>query len=216
MNVKKDQENKDQDLTSFSKQLRIEICGGIASGKTTLASLIENLSIEAIFENFQINPFWQVFYQNPQKYAFETEITFLLQHYHQIKSKYPLSSNIVCDYSLILDLAYAKITLKKSQLLTFLSVFQEVKQELGFPSLLIYLQCSADAELERIRQRGRAIEQTINISFLAQLNQSIQECIQEISHETKIFIIDSEHQDFANNELVQLSVYNSIQDILLL
>lgn len=68
--------------------MRIEICGGIASGKTTLAKLLEENGIgKAIYENFEKNPFWEAFYKNPSKYAFETEIAFTLQHYHEIKKK---------------------------------------------------------------------------------------------------------------------------------
>ena len=53
---------------------RIEICGGIASGKTTLASLMKKLKVEVLFEDFKTNPFWKAFYVYPGKYIFETEI----------------------------------------------------------------------------------------------------------------------------------------------
>ena len=65
---------------------RIEICGGIASGKTTLANLLARSNIDPILEDFQTNLFWRAFYADPAGTAFETEITFLLQHYHQIKT----------------------------------------------------------------------------------------------------------------------------------
>ena len=68
--------------------MRIEICGGIASGKTSLAKLLEEHTIgTVIYEDFKVNPFWEAFYNNPGEYIFETELTFTLQHYHEIKKR---------------------------------------------------------------------------------------------------------------------------------
>ena len=63
--------------------LIVEVCGGIASGKTTFASLMTRIDLIPIFEDFKKNPFWEAFYCNPGKYIFETEISFILLHYHQ-------------------------------------------------------------------------------------------------------------------------------------
>src|SRR3990167_5882637 len=99
--------------------MRLEICGGIASGKTTLLNLLKTNGYKNIIhENFQINPFWEPFYSNPGKYIFETEITFTLQHYHQIK-EIVANELIITDYSFVLDLAYAKIELNGNKFLIF-------------------------------------------------------------------------------------------------
>ena len=60
----------------------IEVAGCIASGKTTFVRILEVESLEGIFEDHTINPFWKTFYTDPSTCAFETEISFLLQHYH--------------------------------------------------------------------------------------------------------------------------------------
>jgi deoxyadenosine/deoxycytidine kinase len=72
----------------------IQICGRIASGKTTLAKLFRNKDIHLVLEDFQTNPFWKAFYDNPIQYAFEAKITFLFQDYHQIKTNLIPSKNI--------------------------------------------------------------------------------------------------------------------------
>lgn len=190
---------------------RIEICGGIASGKTTLAALLKRINIEPILENFESNPFWRSFYANPQKYAFETEITFLLQHYHQIKTNFT-KDKIVCDFSLILDLAYAKVTLTQSQQQAFFSVYNEIRREIPLPSLLIYLQCSSGTELQRIRNRGRTTETSINLDFLEKLNKSLAQCIRELSNDLPVVKIDSEKLDFAHDESVKQSLVNTIKE----
>ena len=64
----------------IKKALIVEVCGGIASGKTTFASLMTRIGIDLIpiFEDFKKSPFWEAFYRNPGKYIFETEISFIL------------------------------------------------------------------------------------------------------------------------------------------
>ena len=98
------------------KHGRIEICGGIASGKTTLCHLLTKRGLYSKFEDFKKNPFWALFYQNPNLHAFETEVTFLLQHYSQIKTSIPALSMVAFDYSLLQDQAYARVNLARSTL----------------------------------------------------------------------------------------------------
>jgi deoxyadenosine/deoxycytidine kinase len=192
----------------------IEICGGIASGKTSFATLLKDTGIDTIFENFEINPFWQAFYSDPTQYAFETELTFLLQHYHQIKIANSKQENFVCDFSPILDLAYANVTLNNSQRKVFLSVYKQIKRELSNPSLLIYLRCDPSIELKRIHQRGRSTEKSISLEFLSKLDRSLEKCVSEVADRFKIISIDSDKQDFVNDDFVKQDLIDKLQKAL--
>lgn len=108
--------------------MRIEICGGIAAGKTTLAQLLSQLGIVGVLEDFQSNPFWKPFYADPAGTAFETEISFLLQHYHEIKAAAKRGATFVCDFSLLLDLAYAHVTLSGGKQSAFINCMQRDPQ----------------------------------------------------------------------------------------
>ncbi len=194
---------------------RIEVCGGIASGKTTFATLLKGAGIMTIYENFKKNPFWHAFYQNPGDYIFETEITFLLQHYHQIrKAQLNKKSVMCCDFSLSLDIAYAKMGLKGSKLKAFLSVYNEVIKEIQPPWLLIYLKCEAEAELERIRNRGRSEENLISHEFLDSLNQAIEKQVEYVAKSTKVITIDSAKKNFVDNESVKKEMINIVTEVL--
>ncbi|MER2511715.1 MAG: deoxynucleoside kinase [Nitrosomonas ureae] len=195
---------------------RIEICGGIASGKTTLAGLLTRLEIQPILENFQTNPFWRAFYADPIGTAFETEITFLLQHYHQIKTIRKSESLIASDFSLYLDLAYAHVTLPQDKREIFLSVHQEVEKELGAPTLLIHLKCDPEIELQRIRKRGREVENSITVEYLQQINTQLEKILVEKAHPEKLLIINSGLLDFAHDEDVQQSILDKINENLAL
>ena len=184
------------------KNALIQICGGIAAGKTTLASLFSE-SINPVFEDFKKSPFWEEFYLNPGKYIFETEISFALLHYHQVKKAIEFCGcSLICDFSFLADLAYAKIGLVDTQLNAFKCVLDEIQKELPEPNLYVYLDCDAEAQLERIRYRKRPEENLINIEFLELLNTAIKKELNKIDQK-KVLTIDSVENDFANIEMVK-------------
>ena len=186
-----------------NQALRIEICGGIASGKTTFAILMKRLGFNTLLEDFQINPFLKDFYSDAVKYTFETEISFILQHYHQIKKEQIDSKPNVCDFSFLLDLAYAEIGLQDSKLKAFRVVHDEIKSDLPPPALVVYLDCDAKTELQRVRTRGRAIEESVSLEFLKKLNKAVERQVANISGKTKVVSIDSAQKDFVKDEGVK-------------
>src|SRR6185295_2384914 len=140
---------------------RIEICGGIASGKTTLAKLLQVENLTSVFEDFRKNPFYRAFYHDPVGTAFETELTFLLQHYHQEKTAARHMKSFCADFSLVLDDAYGSVTLTPDKLKLFRLVHKKIESELPPRTLLVHLKCSPETELQRIRRRRRRAERTI-------------------------------------------------------
>jgi len=193
---------------------RIEICGGIASGKTTFASLFNQNNLSPLYEDFKKSPFWKAFYRDPGKYIFETEISFILLHYHQIKKGLELKKEMICDFSFLLDLAYAKIGLSGTKLKAFECVLSEIKRELPEPRLIVYLKCDAKTELERIRKRARDEESSININFLDSLNKALHKEVEKFQVTTPVITIDSDKKDFANIESVKDEMVNLIENYL--
>ena len=174
----------------------IEICGNIASGKTTLVRKLFVKDSLKIYENFETNPFYSAFYQNPLEYSFETEITFFLQHYHAIKIKKNHNGFSICDYSLLLDLAYADVNLTGTRHRIFVQIFEEVHQEIGPPESIINLICPGNVLLERIKTRNREAESSITINYLENISQAINYRIKTFSSKTNIIHINSDLIDF--------------------
>ena len=183
--------------------LRVEVTGGIASGKTTFAILMKRIGLNTLLENFRINPFLEDFYFDSVKYTFETEISFILQHYHQIKKEQVDSIVNICDFSFFLDLAYAEIGLGGSKLKAFYIIHDEIKCDLPPPTLLVHLNCDAKTELQRVRTRGRAIEESVSLEFLKKLNKAVERQVSNISGKTKVVSIDSAQKDFVKDEAVK-------------
>jgi deoxyadenosine/deoxycytidine kinase len=188
------------------RHLRIEISGGIASGKTTLCHLLSNNGFAAKFEKFSDNPFWSLFYQDPATHAFETEITFLLQHYSQIKTSIATSSTVVFDYSLFQDKAYARINLSGQRLEAFRAVYRCVIDELPSPALIVHLICTPEEELRRIQNRARSEEKSIDISYLNALNTAIENVVGEARTRIPILEIDSVALDFTHKPRIQTQI----------
>jgi deoxyguanosine kinase len=182
-----------------SPRTRIEICGGVASGKTTLCNVLMETGLTSVFENFSSNPFWSLFYQDPHTYAFETEVTFLLQHYSLIKTVSLSTSPFACDFSLLQDQAYADMNLSGGHLAAFQAVYAQAVEEIRSAALIVHLQCRAEEELWRIRRRARTEEQTVQLSYLDDLNKAISRVVEDARRHIPVIQIDSSTIDFANN-----------------
>ncbi|CAB1055331.1 hypothetical protein D1BOALGB6SA_64 [Olavius sp. associated proteobacterium Delta 1] len=192
-----------------------EVCGGIAAGKTTIASLFNTQKHTPLYEDFKKSPFWKAFYCNPGKYIFETEISFILLHYHQIKIAIEEGkNNLICDFSFLVDHAFAKVGLFSSKLEAFETVLREIRKELPQPNLIVYLKCDAKTELSRIRKRARSEESSINLEFLDALNKALQDVVEEIKGQIPVITIDSARKDFANDESAKVEVIQLIEDYL--
>lgn len=174
---------------------RIEICGNIASGKTTLCHSLACKGCHPIFEDFHKNPFFEVFYQDPQAFSFETEVTFLLQHYHLIKTQ-KNNALLACDFSLLLDLAYADVNLAGDRHRIFCEIVSELQNEIALPTQIIHLVCPEDILLQRIIARSRDAETSITVDYLVALTKAISLRIKGLSDQISMITIDSNAIDF--------------------
>ena len=198
-------------METLETNIRIEICGGIASGKTTLAQLLKQLEVSSIYENFQSNPFWKAFYADPAGTAFETEISFLLQHYHEIKAATKRTNAFACDFSLLLDLAYAQVTLDEGKRTAFTAVYREIRRELPAPDLVIHLICDPKTELERIRRRGRDVERSITADYLDAINRALLEILSKEASASNVLTINSATINFADDETDKKAVLEAVR-----
>ena len=175
---------------------RVEIAGCIASGKTSLLDALAG-HFRAIYEDHTINPFWEAFYTDPSAYTFETEITFLLQHYHFAKVGAADSQGvIVLDHSFELDMAYAEVGLVGSRREIFKTIYQEIQKELGPPRALVFITCGVEEAARRIRRRARSLETELPLEFLSKLQRKLESRIAKICELVPIIRVDSERTDF--------------------
>jgi deoxyguanosine kinase len=142
--------------------------GGIGAGKTTTAALLaERLQVPVILEDTDRHPFLPAFYEQPDRYALETELGFVLLHAHQLKKMH--TRFCVADFSIAKDLVFAKLSLGSEELQVFQAVYDWATRSLGKPQLVVFLEVGVEAMLARIRVRGRHYESGISEPYLTRL-----------------------------------------------
>jgi deoxyguanosine kinase len=155
---------------------RIEICGGIATGKTTLAEQIAAAGeITLIREVFEEVPFWKKFYENRDVYEFSKNVSFLLFHADCLRAASASLNGAVCDFAFLQDLSYAAISTRRGEELPILQrIHAHLAKSLSPADVIVYLRCSTQTQLKRIKGRGRQAEQSIGAHYLEDLNRALE------------------------------------------
>lgn len=176
-------------------QTRIEVCGAIASGKTTLAKrLSARLDGLAVFEKFRENPFWSRFYAYPELFRPEKDVCFLAHHTGELKAAG--SRLTVCDYAPVQDLAYARLANDAAHITMMESVYRQLYGPLPRAALIVHLRCATDELLWRIRSRGRAEELAIDAAYLVALERALTELLD--GADVPVLTVHSDAVDFVS------------------
>jgi len=190
----------------------VVIEGNIGAGKTTLASRIaEQFNARLILEQFADNPFLPKFYQDPDKYSFPLELSFLASRYKQLNeelgSRDIFKSFTVADYYFMKSLVFAASTLKGDEYNLYRQIFYIIYGSLPKPDIYVYLHLNTDKLLKNIRKRGREYEKTITEGYLRNIQDSYFTFFRQ-NPGNRYLIIDINDVDFVANE----SHYSKITD----
>ena len=151
----------------------IAVEGVIGVGKTSLAKLLaERLQARLILEEPEENPFLEDFYKDPRRYAFQTQMFFLVNRYQELREKTQpdlFHEGIVSDYLFQKDRIFANLNLSDRELHLYDQVAPLLERDLVAPDLVVYLQAGADVLMERIRQRGRPYERLMEPRYIGTL-----------------------------------------------
>lgn len=177
-------------------QSRIEICGAIASGKTTLAKRLKvRLGGLGVFEKFRENPFWSRFYKYPQLFRPEKDVCFLAHHTGEIKAAG--AKLIICDYAPVQDLAYASLANDSGHIAMMEAVYRQLYDPLPRATLVVHLKCNTDELLRRIHARGRTEELAIEAEYLVALESELNELLDRA--DLPFLTVHSDAVDFASD-----------------
>lgn len=181
----------------------IAIEGVIGAGKTSLAKkLAAKLNAKLILEDFDDNPFLERFYNNPQRYAFHTQMYFLLSRYRQLAElRQPdlFHEYIVADYIFEKDKIFAYLNLQDDELKLYEKIATLIEKNIVIPDLIIYLQSSVDRLMFNIKHRDRDIEKEIKEDYIRDLNEGYNYFFFRFKS-TRVLVVNSTEIDFVNNE----------------
>ena len=181
----------------------ISIEGVIGAGKTTLASMLsERLGARLVLERFEENPFLPKFYEDPEHYAFQTQIFFLLSRYKQQQDLFQADlfhDFLISDYIFEKDKIFAYLTLADEELKLYEALLTAIERNVPTPDLVVYLQCSLDRLMSNIRQRGRKMEENISEEYMRDLNEAYNYFFFRYKA-TPLLIVKATDIDFVNNK----------------
>jgi deoxyguanosine kinase len=180
----------------------IAIEGPIGVGKSSLAKLLaQKFGSRLVKEEVAHNPFLERFYENPRKYAFQTQLYFLLSRYRQQKELAQgdlFESGVVCDYILAKDKIFALINLEDDEVSLYESIYKLLVSTLSKPDLVIYLQARPEVLLSRVRKRGIAYERNISLDYLKTLSDAYNEYFFHYN-ETTLLVVNTSEIDFVES-----------------
>lgn len=158
----------------------IAIEGVIGVGKTTLARLLKPaFKAQLLLEVFEENPFLSDFYANRERYAFQTQIFFLLSRYHQQRRTVPdilrEGDSLIADYTFEKDALFAQINLVGDELDMYYKVHDALAEKIIVPNLVVYLQAETDVLMQRIAMRDRPYERSMERTYIDEVNHSYEQ-----------------------------------------
>jgi 2-amino-4-hydroxy-6-hydroxymethyldihydropteridine diphosphokinase len=182
----------------------IVIEGNIGVGKTSLSKKLSNdLNKELIIEGFMDNPFLEKYYNNPERYALNVELTFLTDRCRQLNNFNNqmnfFSSGIIADYDIFKSLVFAGVSLNEIDFNLFRNIFYFMTKDLFKSDLVIYLIQSSDQLLKNISKRGRSFEKTISRNYLDKINTAYLKHIKTNS-DLNVVYIDVSDLDFVESD----------------
>jgi deoxyadenosine/deoxycytidine kinase len=195
----------------------IAIEGTIGAGKTSLAHMLaKRYGAKLLLEGFEENEFLPKFYKNPDRYAFQTEMAFLAERYHQLNygSTEPdlFHQTTVSDYFLSKSLIFASVNLKDDEYRLFRRLFDLMFKAITKPDLLIYLYHSVDKLRENIDKRGRSYEKSIAEDYLDSLQKTYLEFLKNECKDLNIIILDISSIDFVKDASSFQKMVNIIEE----
>ena len=180
----------------------VAIEGAIGVGKTSLAKLLsDKLGAKLILEKFEDNPFLSEFYDDPERFAFQTQLFFLLQRYQQqqeLRQVDMFHNLLISDYMFIKDRLFASLNLDEKEMSLYDSIANMLERNVINPDLIIYLQADTGTLMKNIANRGREFEANISYDYINALNELYTEYFFRYN-ETPLVIINTNHIDFVNN-----------------
>jgi deoxyadenosine/deoxycytidine kinase len=187
----------------LSKYRYIVVEGPIGVGKTSLTQrLAARTGAQTLLEKPQDNPFLERFYQDAERYALPTQLFFLFQRINEVRDLAQMnlfSSRTVADYLFDKDTLFARLTLSEEEFKLYQAIYQSVALQAPTPDLVIYLQASTAALIERVQRRGLRYERTISDAYLTSLANSYGEFFHHYDA-APLLVVNSDNLNFVDND----------------
>lgn len=195
----------------------IAIEGVIGVGKTTLARMLApDFGGESLLEVFEENPFLSDFYADRARYAFQTQIFFLLSRYRQQHQAVPHALKhgpLFSDYTFAKDSLFAHLTLSADELTVYEKLHNALAEKIPTPDLLIYLRADLDTLMNRIAMRDRPYERGMDRTYIDNLRLAYEGFFTAYTA-SSVLVIDTNHVNIVADPDAYVAVRERIRSAL--
>lgn len=196
----------------LNKPLYVVVEGPIGVGKTTLVHrLKEKMNARLVLEIVEENPFLTKFYIDPKRYAFQTQLFFLMSRFNQQKEilEQGIEIDYLSDYHLLKDRIFAELTLGNEELVLYKSVYCSLSTCICKPDILIYLHADEEVLLTRIKKRDRSFERDFDRSYLSRLSEMYQHHFDDYQ-ETPLLKLNTNKIDYVQYDEPIEEIYQEV------
>jgi deoxyadenosine/deoxycytidine kinase len=193
-------------MAKAKKPKHIAIAGNIGAGKTTLTEMLsKHYKWIPQFEDVDQNPYLFDFYDDMPRWSFNLQIYFLNSRLNQLLEISRGTETIIQDRTIFEDAYIFAPNLHEMGLMSkrdfdnYFDFFQNLRQMVKPPDLMIYLQASVPTLVGQIQKRGREYEENIRLDYLKRLNDYYNKWIASYK-EGPLLIINVDNMKFAENE----------------
>ena len=158
----------------LEKARHIVVEGPIGAGKTSFANrLAERLDADLMLEHPELNPFLGRFYEDMNRWALATQVSFLYQRHDLLNQFLSRASErrVVSDFLIEKDPLFAGLTLSGDEERLYQRLYQTLSPQFPKPDLVIYLQATPEVLMDRVRKRGMGAERNITEGYLASVSE---------------------------------------------
>ena len=200
--------------TSANSSRYIAIEGPIGVGKTALAKrLAESLSADLVLEEVAENPFLERFYRDGRSAALPAQMFFLFARARQIEDlrQSDLFSSVrISDYLFTRDRLFAELNLDPEELKLYDQIAENLAVDAPVPDLVIYLQASVDALMQRLARRNAICDRYVDRAYLEQLTEAYARFFHAYD-EGPLLIVNASQIDPVNNDADYEQLFQQIQ-----
>lgn len=187
------------DYNNFKKKCTeqpfVIVAGNVGAGKSTYTEILSNnLNLKSYYEKVDGNPYLEDFYKNQTMWGFHLQLYFLTQRYEQQREIDTSNTSNIQDRSIFEDAEifarnlYDIGKMSERDFQVYTSVYKSMIPSLKKPDLMIYLDGSIETIINRIKLRGRDIEQSTDIEYWISLHKKYEQWIKEYTHSPVLYV----------------------------
>jgi deoxyadenosine/deoxycytidine kinase len=198
----------------------IAIAGNMGAGKSTLVEFLSRTyGVTPFYEPNDENPYLADFYKDMKRWAFRSQLYFLCSKFrlHQQLDRQPgvvaLDRTIFEDAEIFATALYQMRKISKRDWQVYQDFYAAILEAIRPPDLLIYLRCPMRTLRQRIRLRGRKMEQDVAPSYLKRLDRLYEAWIAAYEM-SDVLVLDTERLDYVHDLVHRLDVMQRIEAVL--